>query len=269
MDCVICHAQALLPVQLIGFPCATPSCLSLTVCCLRCAESFLELDKPVHQRSATKKCLYCDATRNPRSVVYTKATSYRKNLMLMKLDTTIHDCPNTCDFRGLQLEINRHLDTCPRRMARCECGGYMRFHEVAEHINTNCKVFQRCRWCPPTTHVFRKTEIIEHWKAHHGAHQCPLCHLWTRLNFARHLQDCTHKGPCIVCHAEVEAKNCAPHYKTHLEYFVPFQQYLSEKFVAAPRTSRSLIDWLYKELGRAREVVRECTRLAVDDFAQG
>lgn len=120
-----------------------------------CARQYLEMDKPHALRHMRLKCLTCDVTINPQ---WLSNKCYRKDYLLMSLDNkNDYKCVYNemgCNFKGSQMELDRHLkNTCYYRIIKCEgsngdgrCGLSYRICDKQKH-QSECYFYIYCKRC--------------------------------------------------------------------------------------------------------------------------
>lgn len=168
--CLICHERVRIPVQITCFPChqEPPSCHDISRVCMLCARRYLQLDKPNVLRSPRVRCLTCDAVTSPPSL--NSSTCYRKDYLLMSLDTETYSCPN-CNYHGSQTELDRHVEhMCDYRIVRCpasggdgRCGVSYRACDERTHMS-ECYFYVFCWECVDYIH---KDAYFFHMHTHH------------------------------------------------------------------------------------------------------
>lgn len=230
IPCVICHELIRVPVQLTCFPCALSGgldtlqneCNEIVRVCLLCARDYLQLDMPSTQRVAFRKCLICERSVNPRQFVSTTENVYRKDKMLMSLDTRKNiPCFRTeedkCEFTGTQNELDRHLQQeCPGRTVVCKggCGETFKSWKEKDHQAT-CTFYTSCAHCV-TVQPMLDEELRTHMFQLHKEVRCQDCKIYIHESrVVGHRKECPKRVVnCVVCK------------KSH--FFVDMKKHLSE-----------------------------------------
>jgi len=222
-ECLLCHGQIVIPVEITAFPCSTPmrmGCCSLLRVCRKCAHTFLQLDRPSTEREETLRCLYCRQICHPPTLVAKK--TYRKDFRRMRdWDQTPGEplecpyCEQTGDWKSSQYALDRHLDTdCPRFPKICACGDIFCREDVLTH-RTQCPAYRECPEChAPILSTFFDHHMIEN----HSRLRCMLCTRYIDLNtITRHIIDeCTERMiPCEYCHEPIRSSFMEDHLHRH------------------------------------------------------
>lgn len=214
-QCPICLDPALIPVEILAFPCSKNNsihCFSFQRMCEKCAINVLELNRPPAERSEDKKCLFCDARINLRHIF---DKPYKKDFLLMSADESLYNCPY-CEFQGKQIEINHHLDTqCQRRSILCLCGmiNDFQFIESHEHLR-QCPFFAHCLIC---NEYIPSATYESHLLSNHSMLQCRACQKPTSLSITEHLTvECPHRMVhCYHCNKKYTAFSYLDHLIEH------------------------------------------------------
>lgn len=204
-ECVICREKVFLAVEITCFPCYRPhvlSCSSFCRVCRKCAHEYLQLDRPVFHREATRKCLYCPAVCSPLSL--TPETAYRKDFLWIRADVlSEHSCPYGCPFKGTQLAVDHHLNAhCQEMVEVCSCGTATRRHQKKDHV-AECPDHCPCTVC----HAFvLRSHLENHYMETHQYMKCGLCEDYIAYDqMTLHLlEQCRHRMMrCEYCQAHV------------------------------------------------------------------
>lgn len=217
--CVVCHETVRVPVRLMCFPCVKPargpSCNSITRVCRMCARRYLELDKPVSERSREpKRCLTCSAT------VYTMTLdedcAVELDYWMIRNDPfSGYGCPHVekgCAFTGTQQDLETHLHGfCPFRTVQCELcrTAYTSEHEEQHHAECPFRVI--CGLCEAA--VVRH-DLEHHMNLEHEHSKCEQCGAWIDQRvWQRHVTtQCPERRlPCPVCAVEVRVVEWTSH----------------------------------------------------------
>ena len=215
--CTICLDDCLIPVEIICFGCGVtqlkPSCFSFNRVCYLCANKYLELDRPFHQRSPVKRCIFCPAECNPRTL--SEKTWYRKDFLLMQMDTSIVKCPNeNCDFQDIHVTVDRHYTKdCDHTITACVCNTYVPRSEMIAH-KKKCSFFRECFEC---SKFFLVSEYERHLQESHGMIVCMICKHLSSLTLTDHLEkECVYRLIyCTYCHKFIRSKDLQEHYIEH------------------------------------------------------
>jgi hypothetical protein len=216
--CIICLEKCVIPVEITCFGCATiqtkPSCFSFQRVCFVCATMYMELNKPYHKRSTTKRCLICPAECNPRAL--SEKTWYRKDFMLMRMDTSIDvHCPcEKCSFTGSHIDVEKHYTgDCPYTITSCLCNTYVSRCDMISH-KKQCSFYRECSKCSEFLLV---TEYERHLQDIHNMIVCLVCKDITSLDIADHLeQECNFRlVHCVHCRKYIRSKELHQHYVEH------------------------------------------------------
>lgn len=217
VNCVICREEVFLPVEMTCFRCYKTDkvcCSSFCRVCRKCAHQYLELDKSLGSRDFLKRCLYCPALINIMSL--NDGNAYRKDYLLMSNDERgNHGCPYCGQFKGSQLEIDRHLDQdCPRIEILCPCGASMTKSDYPHHIMC-CALHQECTICK---HFVLQSDFERHQREYHNKIRCVLCACFIDYEKTIHhlREECVERSvQCSFCHEELSFRRLDAHWEEH------------------------------------------------------
>jgi len=197
VNCIICLDPIFLPVEIICFSCYKNNefnCSSLIRICLRCAISFLQLDKDIEARDFYKKCVYCPSLAYLHRLNFDNG--FKKDFLIMSNDQNIYNCPYCFFFSGTQLDINNHLEKeCPKYYILCECKKVFIKENFYLHL-FHCDKHLRCDLCKK---FIIKKKIIDHMHYIHDHMFCNLCKTFVPKNlFEKHIEsECPER--LIIC----------------------------------------------------------------------
>jgi len=224
MKCILCYEHAVLPVRITAFSCACN--YDIPICCMRCVERFLELDKHPSLRTV-KKCLFCPATRDTKTLmivhhpVCVRTSPFFPQKILWRVDTGVYPCPRGCGFQGSQEALGDHIDgvECPKLVQICDCTASVPREEWSHHI-AGCRFWNRCTIADCPHPFFRVGNLGVHMTSIHKMSACKLCKTAWAPTPQVHLQhrrtECTYQEACKICREMVRAKDADAHYREHL-----------------------------------------------------
>lgn len=218
ITCLICHEGVRVPVRLF-FPCQKTSeqmtCNSVQRYCLKCAQNYLELNKPIYERSPSVKCLLCPARLYPQQLT---EQAYEKDFLLMQLDTRTNiQCPyEPCTFTGTHYDVNTHVSSqCPYREKKCTlCQSVFMAREETDHEQV-CIGRVMCEFCDMNVPFM---DFTKHLQEEHNIIKCKEC----MMTFFQDETD-DHQCPmrfvrCLYCIQQCRAMNYKSHILTHIHY---------------------------------------------------
>ena len=214
--CKICMEDVLLPVEITCFDCYKDNslgCSSFNRVCIKCAHTYLQLDKDITERDFTKRCFFC--TENAPIRFINAQNAYRKDFLLMGKNNKKHTCPYCYEFNGYQINIDKHLETCPDFFDQCECGKVTKRSDMQIH-QTNCIYYTRCKVCDL---LVREYNILDHYMDEHDLVKCRDCkYLIKSESTMRHsLFHCPERlNECLLCSEKFPVRTIMRHYETHL-----------------------------------------------------
>lgn len=214
MACAICLEDVFIPVEITGFPCDTRyrGCYSFQRVCERCAIRYLHLDKDKADRPCRIRCIFCESTLDPREAV---GPLYRKDFLLMSLDTKERACPSCPEVRGTHLEIDAHLERdCPRAVVSCPCGAEVERGVMEAHQRACCLY----RVCPVCDAVVLSRDRDAHLREAHGSVLCLLCNKITGRTLSEHMETecCFRLISCRHCSSRLPAHGLIDHLIEHV-----------------------------------------------------
>lgn len=216
VECPICLEKVRLPVRLRCFPCSQDTikrhCFSIVRFCLLCARRFLELHKPILERSRVLKCLYCTSTCDLTTIDITKA--YERDYLLFSIDIqTLHRCP-WCPFQGTQEKLDDHIrKECPETETYCfSCKQFFKEYDIEHKIK--CPLYIYCRICED---YVKETYESVHMKNVHQKVYCGCCHTWND-RVEDHSIRCPNRSvKCTFCKKSIFFSCRQQHWTMHMK----------------------------------------------------
>lgn len=196
-NCIICLENLFLPVEIICFGCYKNyeiNCSSLSRICLKCANTFLQLDKNIEDRDYYKKCIYCSSLCYLHKINCKNA--FKKDFYSMIKDTNIYNCPYCFAFTDDQISICNHLEKdCPKYYVLCDCKKIFIREDFYFHL-FSCPKYSFCNICKK---YVNKNIFNNHMQNEHDYIYCNLCKdYFKKLLFENHIEnECPER--LIVC----------------------------------------------------------------------
>lgn len=222
--CMICLERVSIPVEILAFPCCeklSKNPYSMTRFCEACVIKLLELDKEISEKSSKIKCLFgdCEITvikaGDGGSMIW-KAPLYKKDYMLMSMDTDSHTCSLCLEWKGTHLDLEKHVhQECSKREQTCECG--VRFFGPDWDLHKKeCEFFKTCPVCEE---MVCRVNLTIHLQNKHSMIVCTSCEQATTSSIAEHLKDeCGMRIiKCDHCSFKTLAKNYLDHLMGHAQ----------------------------------------------------
>jgi len=205
-----------------------------------CADRYLELDKKKpEERTATKRCLFCDKTVSPP--VLTRDKAYDILHHIMDLDEETYTCVHMgCFYEGSHLDMLDHSQReCEYRTVQCPecavdyqavfedmhkmtspchttctvCNEHIPTHRYPQHMEDDHAHYVHCGEC--NDYVFQFSYGF-HMKERHNARECRYCAKWV-CDPENHLEKCEGIMECPLCPDGqfLHSKEVAPHFQHH------------------------------------------------------
>lgn len=217
--CVICHDQVFLPVELVCFTCFRMHqihCCTFIRICMKCAYSYLQLDRSSSMRDFFRKCLFCNGYATIHNLKISKA--YRLDFFSMSRDLCqSYTCPFCHKYHGTQISIVRHLQNdCPEMFQDCECGVCMSRKDFWFHFES-CPLHTICSYCHEYFYI---SDLDDHCLDVHNMSKCTFCKAFIHINgYEHHL---THDCPdrlvsCDICNKWIKMLQFHEHMEEHEE----------------------------------------------------
>jgi len=275
MQCIICHDHAVLPVRITAFPCACN--YDVQICCKKCTEMYLELDKHPSLRSRDKKCFFCPCKRDTRTLSTTNSANaenvpFFSQKVLWRVDNGVYPCPYRCGYQGSQESLGDHTtEECPRRIMLCDCTASVTREEWDNH-REHCPLWLRCTVVDCSHKWFRRQDVQLHMSGFHKMTRCKLCQFFWAKNPQTHenhrKRGCTYLEKCLFCRQDVLAKDADEHYREHLHGMDRIRggyQRVMEglEAIGSESTAQSFgikrqKQWVNKEVRRLRHQMSHC-----------
>ena len=262
-NCMLCLEKVSIPVEILAFPCCkkeSKNPYSMTRYCEACVIRFLELDKKISERSPTIKCLFGDCEIVEGGASNPTQHSYKKDYMLMSMDTDGHTCPLCSVWKGTHLDLEKHVHKeCSQREQTCECGGRF-FGPDWDLHKKECDFF---KMCPVCEEMVCRVDLTTHLQTEHSMIVCTSCEQATTSSIAEHLKDeCGMRIiKCDYCSFKTLAKNYLDHLMGHAqrckERFALLQDMIS--------TETAMFDRLSCDL---KKVAEKTYRTPIDTFLE-
>jgi hypothetical protein len=219
--CPICLEECKIPVELQCFSCFRHDgihCHSLVRYCEQCCIRLFELDKDIGERKTYLKCLYCDASTDPR-LYSTEYLPYRRDYYFIAKDCQEYkECPYCHSRNGIQTHQNlmNHVRSCQTAYKVCE----------------ECKTFYQCdntHSCPSSHYTI-----------------CTQCNKMIDTSLDLHMEsECMYRSvTCPYCHTGVTALEITDHLLSHIE--------------SSKQRTLLLQDLLFKEDELRRRILQDC-----------
>jgi len=239
MICMICMEEVSIPVEFLCFPCHQVGhdmnhlnsplsfpCSAYSRVCMMCAETYLELDRPIYSRTEKKRCLLCP-TECPLQNLR-RQHAYRIDFLWIQEHDQFQiqrpqegwECP-WCFENGnsySRWDLWRHVQTkCPNFGIECECREIIRRGDW-EHHKSICASFTLCEEC---VEWFPKRGMATHMSDKHQKSQCSICLQYIPFVDILHhiLRSCSIPEQCPICDISVLRCNLHHHIRfQHLDY---------------------------------------------------
>jgi len=221
--CCICYELLVIPVKPVCFSCVSTTqfnqlgknCYSYTRICMRCADSFFQLDKPVNERKTTVKCLICSCKVNPSRL--TRSTAYEIDFLFMR-SIPNHDmsCPYCSSWKGSgNDELYHHISNdCDLFKWECPCGDLFTRQTLSEH-QTTCPRHTTCSVCGQRV---SDMSLTQHMSDNHGMTMCCSCRQFIALSsMTQHIiNDCPERLICCdICMSLIRMRFFKEHVISH------------------------------------------------------
>lgn len=249
LQCYICHDRVRIPVRFTCFPCPKtnqPSCNSMIRVCIQCAKEYLQLNKAVAKRTATRKCLVCPSTIQCKDIRL--LGSFEKDYLVMRFDkdddyACFHE-DKGCGFKGTQVALDHHLQQeCQFREVSCKHCKKIYFFPNEEKHKARCAAQTRCKYCSEFVPI---RELEDHVLTVHGLTRCKDCSIYVPTHSIKdHANKCPfHKEQCPHCKGKVLAQE----FQSHLSRHIKELQVEIERYTKAVDNRVASMDVLSKKL---------------------
>ena len=216
--CSICMGSVFLPIELTSFECYNENrinCSSFHRVCRPCGHKYLQLDRKISERDYVLRCLFCPKLCHPRLLSFTN--SFRKDFLLMNRDTQVYPCHYCENFSGVQILIDKHLETeCPEFHVQCYCGEIIPRKDCPAH-QSRCGELKKCVYCGEYQN---QQDIHLHYLKAHGMTKCNQCHRVVSSTILSEHQRafCSQRMvSCAICNRDCVHSELHHHLEEHLE----------------------------------------------------
>lgn len=244
--CCICLDNIIIPVEPICFKCSNQngeiSCFSMKRICIKCLQTYLDLEKHRNERSIKKKCVFCPSVVNLQQIA--KNDTFRVDYMTMdreNRDTMISCIYPECLFQGNQIQVARHIfSQCEYFFIECLCGYTCRRKDMTAHQLT-CDKYEQCQMCfvcVPTT------DFNRHMYYSHDKTKCFTCHEYIDMEkLSDHIiSECPERlVSCEICCSFIRFKIFKEHLHNHLIEINKNVQIINNKLRAEEETYQRLM----------------------------
>ena len=262
MECHICQEYPILPVRWKCFPCSPiepkeGSCNVFTIFCKVCSDRYFEFDKK-NKFLVKKKCIYCPNEQYIDSLTPDKA--YTMELLMMKMDDQIRQCPYQCGYENQHLDVYHHtLSDCKNRPTQCkECKQMFPFHDLETHPS-QCPNYKKCLTCDQ--YILSKN-FHNHKINDHKAVQCKYCSTYiinclneemTERKLKNHWESrCKQHIFCDPCNKNILPKEANKHFQSHyfeIEKFINHYQKIENELMNTNMKDRARqLRWINRTL---------------------
>lgn len=228
MECPLCLESCRVPVEITGFPCYLSDgihCHTMIRYCRSCCMRLFELDKPFTERKQFLRCLYCDTSVDPQSLL--TMVPFRTDYFIIRQDSTTRLACPYCDYIAADHQhLERHCAQACDHTPRIPCvGGCGALHaEVDRDAHKECQ--------SPGDNTPEEALQV-----------CPRCQKCTTLPMDQHLDSECLLRPmaCKYCKERVQALHFTDHLLLHREESKNRCQLLTEVLDAERELGRRIL----------------------------